>query len=212
MVVPDIRRINKMNKPMIASTILVLLTTGMVGCRKDGGSQTQASIPGKYYNEDNINEYIDIKADGTAFVSSSWGNQALQWKVYDNDLMLIRSDGSTMKGRIADSTILADDKSWSKRMKIGPKEDVVGTYIWEVQRATFRDLDLNGNGTYSGQRCDGGKYSDVAGTWKIVKVEGEEDVEFTPKLPLSFRLTTKWGYCLVSTDAQDQSLLVWKHR
>jgi len=52
-------------------------------------------------------------------------------------------------------------------------------------------LDLNSDGTYKFQRGQG---SVSTGEWRVVKSEGEEDVEFTPPLFLSLRKTQKRGY------------------
>jgi hypothetical protein len=128
-------------KAMLIFAAISLWLCAMGGCDKKKDSEevhsTGNGIEGKYYNKDDHEEYIELKADSTVFVremsSGTYHEQAGEWKVYGREIAVISVLGDVERGQIEDAKILMGGKVWVKHME--PREatnhGIPGNYILE---------------------------------------------------------------------------------
>ncbi len=104
-------------------------------------------VAGRYHNQDDFEEYIELKADGTAY----WREKALfasqftelpqytelaaKWKAEGEEIVFVGPLGVVVRGKISPNTILADGKVWVRKGEIKKtsekslKDRIPGKYI-----------------------------------------------------------------------------------
>ena len=146
--------------------ILLSVSTGACRDEKDGNggdsgeSQKSKTLAGRYYNEEDSEEYIDLKDDGMVFLREraarssteelarmlgepsgepKYTETAGKWKVYGNEITLIGPLGDVKRGQIKGNTILAVGKVWVGRgePRKPTKDNIPGNYILEGGESTI---------------------------------------------------------------------------
>ncbi len=131
-----------MNKITIVGIVLCEFLFVFIGCRgKNPDTEANAvaqGVAGRYHNQSDFEEYIDMKPDGMVFwhrknkyAATGFEEEAGRWRAYGNELVLIDRNESVTKGQITGSTIVMDDTTWLGQTRIATRTDVIGTYVVE---------------------------------------------------------------------------------
>jgi len=126
-------------KTMIVLGLILFSFRMIVGCKGKQESQqknNQNTLAGRYHNQDDFEEYIEIKGDGTAYwrEKSSFGSHytelAAKWKTDGEEIVFVGPLEVVVRGKITGDTILADGKVWIRKGEIkntskkNPKDDI----------------------------------------------------------------------------------------
>lgn len=104
--------VNNVGRACRQSIILIVLlcVVSLFGC--DSGS----SVAGKYLDERNAQEFIELKNDGTFLVHQGNLNSTGKYTVEGNNIKFVFSSGLTSKGTIMGKTLVGNGEvRWTKR-------------------------------------------------------------------------------------------------
>ena len=143
-----------MNNVMKAMIVLVVISFSLGAI--DGCKGKQDAIAGRYHNQDDFDEYIELKADGTAYwrekslslFGSQYTELAAKWKVEGEEIVFVGPLEVVVRGKISGNTILADGKVWVRKGEIkntsekSLKDRIPGKYISEQERVKTTKANL----------------------------------------------------------------------
>jgi len=200
-----------MRKVMVVLAMLTLLASVIViGCgkseeekseqvsrseevgRNEEVGKTEERILGKYFNEDDYEQYIEIKKDGTVYVREKflgdYNEMMGSWKKDGDEILLIGPLGLVERCRIEDNNIIdPDGEKWLRHGEIVSvsetpntkisKSRIVGRYITEKigEKGSYKEpglLVFNKDGTIT---------NTISGRWqtegdKIKFYEGDREI------------------------------------
>ena len=96
------------SKNLFILIVILLVVCLLVGCSK--------TVAGKYVNEKNPKDYLELKSDGTFFVQEGSMGMAGKYEIEGNQITLKTDIGLATRGKIEGKTIIdKDGDRWTKQ-------------------------------------------------------------------------------------------------